>query len=89
MGPNEALPLLRRMSHLSNTPWTSLAKPEIVSPMLQQMKQVIYFQKLLEKGFLLNNLDVDLLNLNGVTVSQDVFELLNSNGFNFSIQKSM
>ena len=29
----------------------------------------------------------DLLNLNGVTVSQDVFELLNSNGFNFTNSK--
>ena len=49
--------------------------------------QVVYFQKLLEKGFLLQNVSSDLLNLNGVTVSQDVFELLNSNGFNFSNSK--
>ena len=49
--------------------------------------QVVYFQKLLEKGFLLQNVSSDLLNLNGVTVSQDVFELLNSNGFNFTNSK--
>ena len=49
--------------------------------------QVVYFQKLLDKGFLLQNLSSDLLNLNGVTVSQNVFELLTSNGFNFSNSK--
>ena len=36
---------------------------------------------------MLQNVSPDLLNLNGVTVSQDVFELLNSNGFNFTNSK--
>ena len=49
--------------------------------------QVEYFQKLLEKGFLLQNVSADLLNLNEVTVSQEVFELMNSNGFNFTDSK--
>ena len=69
-GSNEAIALLRRMSHLPNT-LDFTGQTGIVSPMLQQMKsKSIYFQKLLEKGFLLNNLDTDLLNLNGVTVTK-------------------
>ena len=45
------------------------------------------FQKLIDKGFLLQNINDDLKNLNGVTISQDVFELLNSKGFNFTNSK--
>ena len=83
------LPLLKQMSHLhANTPldFTGQTGGSLTNASTEA-QQVTYFQKLLEKGFLLNNVDADLLNLNGVTVSQDVFELLNSNGFNFSNSK--
>ena len=35
----------------------------------------------------MQNVSADLLNLNEVTVSQEVFELMNSNGFNFTNSK--
>ena len=89
LGPNEAIALAQaNVSFTANTPldFTGQTGSSLTNASTEA-EQVIYFQKLLEKGFLLNNLDVDLLNFDGVTVSQDVFELLNSNGFNFSNSK--
>ena len=89
LGPNEAIALAQaNVSFTSNTPldFTGQTGGSLTNASTEA-QQVTYFQKLLEKGFLLNNVDADLLNLNSVTVSQDVFELLNSNGFNFSNSK--
>ena len=89
LGPNEAIALAQaNVSFTANTPldFTGQTGGSLTNASTEA-QQVTYFQKLLEKGFLLNNVDADLLNLNGVTVSQDVFELLNSNGFNFSNSK--
>ena len=89
LGPNEAISLAQaNVSFTANTPldFTGQTSGTLTNAGTEAL-QVVYFQKLLEKGFLLQNVSSDLLNLNGVTVSQDVFELLNSNGFNFSNSK--
>ena len=89
LGPNEAISLAQaNVSFTANTPldFTGQTSGTLTNAGTEAL-QVVYFQKLLEKGFLLQNVSSDLLNLNGVTVSQDVFELLNSKGFNFSNSK--
>ena len=89
LGPNEAISLAQaNVSFTANTPldFTGQTGGTLTNAGTEAL-QVVYFQKLLEKGFLLQNVSADLLNLNGVTVSQDVFELLNSNGFNFTNSK--
>ena len=89
LGPNEAIALAQaNVSFSANTPldFTGQTK-DTLSGASTEAQQVEFFKKLIDKGFLLQNVEGELLTLDNVTVKQDVFDLLNKKGFTFSNSK--
>ncbi|MEL0215793.1 MAG: hypothetical protein VW948_08545, partial [Burkholderiaceae bacterium] len=84
LGPDEAKNLAEaNVFFAANTPLDFSGQTSTSIGEATDTAQVGYFKMLLEKGFLLQNLSDDLRTLQGVTVNQEEFEVLHSNGFDF------
>ena len=83
--PSEAISLAQaNVSFTANTPldFTGQTKNDLLGS-VSESSHVVLFKKLLDQGFLMQNLSDDLLNLEQVTITPTDFETLKGSGFNF------